>query len=337
MSLPLKAYEGEVTCLESLVGVKADCTTNTAFHYIEDIEGCDISTLAAIANVQSPSGKALGADIISQAAREMLGDIDMAGGGMQMTDTFGDICSACNFQSNYFNGGGIKVQKVVSSPYSRLKIFQIDVATNFTGDAVLAIHDGVTERTFAVTLVAGQMDTLKINYETDQRLVKIYFQGNNIPVARIDCPVVRTCGCGGGAANSTAMDTIRYTGLINGVDTDVQYGFKICGAVVCDSSLLVCDLIRQAPKAFAMTLLYKVGAKYYSESRESTRINRVAGRNGEEKKDMNAYYTKLYNQRLRGVGDSKSIESIIKIYLRQRKSDRCVVCESKNKTAWVTG
>lgn len=335
--LPLKSYDGELDCLQKLVGVKADCTTTTAYHYIEDIEGCDISALAAIANVQSPSGRELANDIIAQAAREMMGDIDFAGGGLQLADTFGDICSACNFLTNYSAGGGIKIQKVIASPYSVLKIFQIEVVANFTGDAILVLDDGKGIRTFPVTLTAGQLDTLKLSYETDQRLVKVYFQDNTIPVSRIDCPVVRSCGCGGGAANSTASDTIRYTGLINGVDTDLQFGFKVCAAVVCDSAVMVCDLIRQAPKSFALTLFYKVGAKYYSESRESKRINRVAGRDGDEKKDMNAFYTRLYNNRLKGTGDSKSIESIIKIYLRHRRNDRCVTCESVKRTSWVTG
>lgn len=333
--LPNKPYLSPETCLTSLVGIQADCTDNQAFHYIEDIEGCDIKKISEIGNVQAPSGKSMAQNMIAQAAREMLGDIEMAGDGFQLRQTFGDICSACNFQSSYVAGGGAKVQNVIGSVYSLLKIFSIEVATNYTGSAVLVINDGKVAKTFDVELVAAEIITLKLDYQTDQKIVKISFADTAIQVSKIDCPTVRSCGCGG-AVNATATDTIRYSGMTNGIDSSFQYGFKVCAAVVCDANLMTCDLIKQTPRAFALTLLYKVGAKYYSEAKLSDRINRFAGHDDDEKKDMVAYYNGLYTSRLRGKNDSKSIQSIIKNYLRNR-NDRCVVCEAAKSISYATG
>ncbi len=342
--LPNKAFKDPETCLTSLVGIQADCGGPTAYMYIENIEGCDIKKLAAIANVQNPSGKSFGRSMIDNAAREMLGDIELiTSNGFVIKQTFGDLCGACDYGTTYTNGGGVKIKNMILSPYSVLKVFSVEIAANFTGDAVLVLDDGKEPKYFDITLEAGVADIHKVEYSTVQKEVKVYIQGNATPVAKIDCPTVRTCGCGG-SSNRDAADTIRYSGLLNGIDVSTQYGFRICASVTCDAGIMTCDLVQAAPRTYSLALLYKVGAKYYSESSLSERNNRTAGMDEEKKEGMVLYYNNLYKQLMYGktfatgvnVAGTNTINNNIQAYLRQKK-DRCVTCEAIRKESYVTG
>lgn len=345
--LPNKAFKNPETCLSSLVGIQADCGGPEAYMYVENIEGCDIKKLSEIANVQNPSGKSFAQAMIDAAAREMLGDIELiTNNGFVLKQTFGDLCGACDYATSgtiYSNGGGVKIQNMISSPYSVLKVFSVEIAANYTGDAVLVLDDGTTPQSFDITLEAGIADIHKLEYSTTKKVVKVYIQGNATPVARIDCPTVRSCGCGG-SSNRDAADTIRYSGLLNGIDVSTQYGFKICASVTCDSGIMTCDLVNAAPRTYSLALLYKVGSKYYSEASLSERNNRTAGMDEDKKEGMVLYYNNLYKQLMYGktfatgvnVSGTNTINNNIQAYLRQKK-DRCVTCESIRKESYVTG
>jgi hypothetical protein len=334
--LPNKSCDS-VTCLQSLVGVKEDCANSDCYnYYISDIEGVDLKALASIAGPQNVSGVQMAKDIINISAREMLGDIDMLiANGFSLKETFGDLCSTCTFLTIYQAGGGVKVQNVITSLYSVLRIQSIEALTNFTGAAVLILNDGVEAKTYDVELVAGVISPITLNYSTQQKFVKIYFQDTSIGMAQISCPTIGGCGCGG-TRNRDATSTIKYTGLVNQADTSTQYGFKVCASVGCSSDLLVCALIQQVPNVFGLTLLYKVGQKYFADARLSTRNNRVAGQDSEQKETMSDYYAALYNRRLNGSKDTKGVRLIINNYLRQR-NDKCVVCDGLSKVGWATG
>jgi hypothetical protein len=336
--LPKKTTDS-YTCLQTLVGVRAKCDPAQAKfgYYIEDLEGVDIKTIADIANIQSPSGRMFGEDIIDMAAREMLGDMELLlNSGYTLIPTFGELCNTCSFSGVYQPNSGVQVTNNIGSNYSKILISTIDVLTNHTVNATLVLDDNKQAKQYPVLLQAGVVSPLELDYTTTERVVEIYFTDSTIGLAQMNCYNNNSCGCGGGSVNSAAHTAIKYTGFVGSVNVQTLYGFKVCASVMCDNDMLVCDLIRQTPKLFGLTLLYKTGAKYYSEMRLSERLNRTTGVSDEKKVDMAEYYTKLYQQRLRGAAGLKGIASIVGNYLAQRK-DRCVTCESTAKVAWATG
>lgn len=337
--LPKKICDS-VTCLEKLVTVRADCKNSTCSDfYIEDLEGIDIDKLAQMAGLQQVSGVELAKDLIHAASLEMLGDIELLiGQGFSLTPTFGELCSECDFIQLYQPAGGIQIQNTINSGFSYLLINSLDILTNYTGSAVLVISDGKTSQEFTVQLEAGVIAPVLLNYTTQQKIVSIYFQDTTIQTAQVQC--VRTssgCGCGG-AKNTAAMTSIRYSGYANSIASKTQYGFKACASVQCSSDALVCDLIQRMPKIFGLTLLYKVGQKTYSSSRMAVdRITPFTSENQDEKKrDMVLYYENLYKTRLNGKGVTKGISSIINGFLRQR-IDKCVTCDANSLRGWATG
>ncbi len=334
--LPVKSSD-KFTCLSSLVSVRADCNNETGTdHYIEDIEGLNIAKLARVANIQNPSGRNLGADLINRGARAMMGDIELLiANGYSLTDAFGVLCSICNFNTNYVPGGGVKVFNAISTRYGIIKISKVEVLANFTGLTNFVIDDGVTPVMYPINLVSGAIATGNIAYETNQKTVRVYMQDNTIPMGMINCPTSSDCGCGSRGSRS-AVQPIRYSGIVGSVDTPSQYGFKICATVSCSYEYLLCDLVKQTPNIFALTLLYKIGQIYYIEADLSERNNRTAGGDEERKRDMAAYYQKNYNTRLQGTKETKGIRQIISTYLG-RINDKCVLCDGLTKIAYATG
>lgn len=332
--LPNKTCDS-ITCLESLVKVRADCTDDCAPFYVEDIEGVDSARLSELATVNSPSGKTFGSDLVSISAREMLADIELLiGNGYSLKPTFGELCSACTFLTTYTANTRVKVKNLVATSYSILHIHTLQILTNYTGTAGLIVDDG-TPTSYSVELENGIISTATLEYSTTAKTVMIYFQDTSIGLAQINCKTSSGCGCGE-ASNKGATQTINYSGMIGLAAAPFQYGFLVCASVACSSDLMVCDLIRQTPNIFAMTLLYKVGAKYYSDARLSVRNNRTAGQDEEKKIDMQEYYAALYKQRLYGSKTTKSIYSMVSGYLKQR-NDKCVICEGNVKQGWAIG
>lgn len=334
--LPVKTLD-KINCLESLVGVRSECADISYPFYVEDIEGVDIKALAAIANVNSPSGVSMGKDLVNKSAREMMADIELLlGSGYSMQNTFGDLCGACDYIGFYQANSGVKVSNTILSNYSILRISSIQILTNYTGAAVLVLDDGENAKQFDVNLIAGTIIPATLTYETLKKTVKIYFTDTAITLAQIKCSTTSGCGCGG-ASNRAATDTIVFSGLLAGNDNSVQYGFKVCANVSCSSDLLVCDLIRQTPLIFARALYYKTAQKYFAEGRNSTRINRNAGTDNEHKETMQDFYSSLYNKDLRNTNrGAKSIKTVLEAYLKQRK-DKCIVCDAIYLIAGGTG
>lgn len=335
--LPVKVCDSQ-NCLEKLVGVRSDCENgNCSDFYIEDIEGVDLKSLAEIANINSPSGVTVAKDLINTASREMLGDLELLiGNGYSIKETFDKLCSTCTYLTSYANNAGISVNSTVVTKYGVLRVHSLQALTNYTGKAAILINDGKATKSFPVDLVAGEIGVFTLSYETLEKSVKITFDNPAIGSAKINCPSTSTgCGCGGSASRSAA-NTIRFQGLVGGQSAPNQYGFIACASIGCSNDAMICDLISQTPKLFALTLLYKVGAKYYSSARLSKRNNRTAGQEDEEKIDMQAYYSKLYGTRLTGTAINKGLYGIISNYLKQ-KNDKCVSCDGKNKQGWAAG
>lgn len=334
--LPNNNCTDVVLCLQKLIGLKADCTNNNCPpFFIENIEGYDASKLALISNKSSVNASQFAKDIIAMAANEMVADIEMIMlNTYQLQDTFGSLCETKDFVLNYTPNAGSKVTRLIPTNYALLKISRIDILTDFTGDAVLKLNDGKVITSYDITLTAGSIIPVIIDYSTAEKSVSIYFENTSIGLASISTAVSSGCGCSG--KKSMSENSLKYTGLVNSADASLNYGFKVCAAVVCSTEKLLCDMITQLPNMFGLALLYKVASKIYTEDIMSNRNNRQTVGNDEDKKDMRQYYADLYRYRMNGTKQAKGIRDSIANYLKNRK-DKCVICNSNVSFGWATG
>lgn len=334
--LPVKTESYSNACMASLIGVRSDCLeyeTPPVF-YVEEIEGITIDILSKIANVNSPSGGMLAKDIIAIAAKEMIGDLQtLIGNGNSLIETFGDVCSTCNFGEVYQASGGVKISNVVVSSYAELRISMIEIKANYTGPAVLVVDDG-TPRNFAVNLTAGVEQPVKIDYVTSKKVVKVYMQNSGIQMANISCKAQSGCGCG--RTSEKSVLSIRYDGLVGQANSSTQYGFKICAAVTCSTDIMMCSFAKQVPNLVGSILLLKVATKLYGEWYNSIRNNAATAVNPEQLVEMRDYFNNLYLLKMQGSSKTKGLNKMLSDYLGKGR-DKCVECETINTTGWAKG
>lgn len=323
-------------CLTSLIGMQSDpCVSGTPpLFFVEQLDGIDLDKLSKISSSSDVNGKEYAKRIIQAAAAEMVGDLDLLiGQGYSLRDMVGETCSTCDFNGVYVAAGGLKVHNASLSKYSELRITKVNIKANATGDHQLKVDDGITAMLYDVTLEAGTVMPVLINYATTQKDVYLSLVDNTVGMAQIICPNNASCGCGG-VKNS---GLITYTGRIGaGADTS-QYGFVVCANVGCSNKQLLCEMIRQAPNIFGLTLLYKIGEKINTGSKLTLRNNRVSAQPDEEKDNEIFKYAGLYRSRMNGSTQTKGIRQMISQYLNNKKGDSCIVCNSLVQIAYTSG
>lgn len=328
----------QVECLETLLGMRTLCTQpeeECAPFFLEDIEGIDINALSKFAKGTNLSGADMGKQIINSAAREMLGDIELLVlNGYSMQNIAGELCSSCNLLPVYTPGGGITVQTNIPSPYQELHITKLNVLANDTGAHVIVIDDGVAVKNYNVNLVAGIISPVLMNYRTMERKIKISLADNTVGMGQITCATQSGCGCG---SSSKAGLPVIINGLLAGNDNTTQYGFLPCATVTCSYNALICNMIKYAPNIFGLTLLYKAGEKAYAHRGASDRNNSQVSFNDEEKVEEGKNYGKLYWAKMQGSTNRKGVKAIISDFLSKQKRDKCIVCEARIISGYVTG
>lgn len=334
--LPTLSAE-RTNCLSSLIGVLSDpCVDPTSAppFYVEQIDGVDIDKLRSIASSSDLSGKAYAERLIRSSTMEMMGDLELLiNNGYNLVETVGEVCSNCDFTEVYIPGGGIKIYNAGLSAYGQIRITLLKVKANVTGDHVLRIDDGVGTVDYNISLVAGVVMPLNLNYTSQQKTVKVGLVDQTVGLAQISCPVKTSCGCGLG----TTTTLIKYSGTIGGMDATNQYGFIGCANVGCSNDILMCELIRQAPNLFGLTLLYKVGEKINNGTKLTLRTGRVAVQSDEIKDTEIFRYMSLYRKRMYGTTQERGIRNVVNEYLQKRSGDNCIQCVSNYKTGYVTG
>lgn len=336
--LPHNATLDKTNCLASLIGVRTSLTEFTGDRvppfFIEDLEGFDLTRLAQLAVAVNPTGQDLAESVIASAAREMMGDIEtLITNGYSLQNVLATQCSACTLTPVYTTNAGIVVKAAVPSSYRTLQITNLNILTNVDGVRNVVISDGVTPKSFSVTLQAGVIMPVKLFYETFQPAVRIYFEDPTVGVGRITCPVNSSCGCGSAQPSST----ISVAGLMAGVETAVQYGFVPCASIGCSYDALVCSLIHHMPNIFGLALMYKVGEKLTIIKSQSHRQNETASFVDDGGGEVTKNYGQLYWAKMQGTAKMPGIKTKISGFLARQRGDRCIVCDSKFYTAGVTG
>ena len=226
------------------------------------------------------------------------------------------------------------IKSTVATRFQILRITKLTILANVSGEKQITIDDGVTPRFYTVNLTANTLMPVVIEYSTTEKSVKVFFTDNDVPLGLISCATPSSCGCGGSV---TSNSPVNIKGLVAGVESSTQYGFLPCVAVDCSYDILVCNLINQTPNIFGLAMLYKVGALYYDNKNVSDRNNDAVAFNDDPKEETRKNYDRLYWAKMKGTAGTIGINKIINDYLKTYRADKCVICEAKIMTAYITG
>lgn len=326
-------------CLQSLVGIKELCAASATqpLFWLDDAEGIDRIALAELAKSSNGSGKQFGLDIIESASRFLLADIEtIIPKGYAIKSSLNSFCNTCTYTSLSSSAinTGVVVKNVSTSLNSMLSIDSLKIMIDDDGLFTIILDDGITPKQIEYDFTAGtEVIITNISYKTTARSVKIYFLEAGVPVIALSCPTTKSCGCSGGSNKSK---DVTVTGLLNNAEVTTQYGFTPCATIVCSIDNVICSIINQQPKLFALALFYRSVARYFSEFQVTERNNRNASFNEDEKLSLADRYTALYYERLNGSDKVKGIADNMAAALNNLRDD-CVECNRKTSTGWAIG
>lgn len=326
-------------CLKNLVGVKGLCEESAIqpLFWLDDAEGIDRNALSQLAKPSTPSGKQFGEDIIESASRFLMADIEtLIPKGYSVKSSLNSFCNTCTYTSinNATAQTGVVVKNVSTTKNGYLSIDSLKVMIASTGTFTIVLDDGLSPKQIPYAFTAGtEVVITNISFNTTSKTVKIYFLEEGVLVNALSCPTTKGCGCSGSKKESTDL---QVKGLLNGAEFTTQYGFVPCASVICSLDNVMCSIINQQPKLFALALFYRSAARYFSEFQVTTRNNRNASFDEEEKLSLADRYINLYYERLRGSRNVKGIADNMASALNNL-NDSCVECKRQTTTAWAVG
>jgi hypothetical protein len=325
-------------CLTKLVGVKELCTTNAVqpLFYLDDAEGLDRVSLSQLAKASNGSGLAFGKEIIESASRFLMADIEsLVPKGYSIKSSLNSFCNTCTYtgMSSGTQKTGIVVKNISSTKNGFLSIDSLKVMIASTGSYTIVLDDGISPKQIPYDFTAGtEVIISNISFKTSSKVIKIYFLQAGVQVTALNCPVTKSCGCSGRKDDNSQDITVK--GLLNDVEFGTQYGFVPCASVVCSLDNVLCSIVNQQPKLFALALFYRSAARYFSEFQTTQRNNRNASFDEEEKLSLADRYINLYYERLRGSNNVKGIADNLGAALNNL-NDSCVECQRRTSVAWA--
>lgn len=326
-------------CLSSLVNLKELCTADTAtpLFWLDDAEGLDRTVLAELTRPSNGSGLAFGRSIIESQARILLADIEtLVPKGYTIKSSLNSFCNTCTYTG--LNTGtaftGIIVKNINTSPNGYLSIDSLKVMIASTGTFTIVLDDGLSPKQISHAFTAGtEVSIININFKTAAKSVKIYFLEAGVLVTALNCPTQKSCGCSG---QTTQSQDLQVKGLLSGAEFTTQYAFIPCASVVCSLDNILCSIINQQPRLFALALFYRSVAGVYGEVSVTERNGRFASFSKDEKSEIADRYIALYYERLRGSVNVKGISDNMAAALNNL-NDSCIECKRGSGVAWAIG
>ncbi len=326
-------------CLTKLVNLKELCTDNSSgdvLFWLDDAEGIDRSALAQLASPSNGSGKAFGESIIDAASRFLITDIEtIIPKGYSIKSSLNSFCNTCTYTniSTASAKTGVIVKNLSTSRNAYLSIDSLKVMLASTGDYNIVLDDGIGQKMIPYSFTAGtEVIITNINFKTAATSVKIYINEPGVSVTALNCPTTRSCGCSGSQLNRD----LSVKGLLSNSESTTQYAFIPCASVVCSLDNLICQIINQQPRLFALALFYRSVAKYFAEFPVTQRNNQNASFDKEEKAALADRYLALYYERLNGSGNVKGIADNMAAVLNNLR-DPCVDCARLSTVSWAAG
>jgi hypothetical protein len=326
-----------IDCIQNLVGLKELCSEATVqpYFWLDDAQGIDRTSLAALAKPSNGSGKIFGNEIIESAARFLMADIEtLIPKGYSIKSSLNSFCNTCTYTAVTSSSPltGVIVKNLSTSPNGSLSIDSLKVMIASTGTYTIVLDDSIAPKQISYDFTAGtEVIITNINFKTSSKSVKIYFLEEGVLVNALNCPTTKSCGCSGSTAQSKDLSV---KGLLNDAEFTTQYGFIPCASVVCSMDGIICQVVNTQPRLFGLAMFYRSVARIYQEVEVTTRLNMMASFSKEEKKALADEYMSLYYERLNGSGNVKGIADNMAAALNSL-NDPCVDCTRPTAIAWA--
>lgn len=326
-------------CLTDLIGIKGLCEPETAtpYFWIDDAEGLSRVSLASLTPAAIASGKQWATDIIESSSRFLIADIEsLVPKGYTIKSSLNSFCNTCTYTglSTGTEKTGVIVKNLSTSKNSFLSIDSLKVMIASTGTYTIVLDDGLAPKQIEHAFTSGtEAIFTNINFKTSATSVKIYFLEAGVLVTALNCPTTKSCGCSGSTEQSKDLSV---KGLYNNAEYTTQYAFIPCASVVCSLDNILCNIVNQQPRLFAVALFYRSVARIFSEPKVTERNNVFASFSKEEKDALASQYFELYYERLRGSSNVKGISDNMAATLNNI-NDPCVECSRRVTVAWASG
>lgn len=327
-------------CITQLVGIKELCSADDVqpYFWLDDGEGIDRIALSQLAKASNGSGKKFGTELIESASRFLVADIEsLVPKGYSIKSSLNSFCNTCTYTSATSSADqtGIVIKNISTSKNTSLAIDTLKVMVQSTGTYRIVLDDGIAPKQIEYGFTAGtEAQFINIGYITSAKSIKVYFLESGVYVSALSCPTQKSCGCSG--STSVQSKDIQVKGLLSGAEFTTQYGFIPCASVICSLDNIICSIVNQQPRLFALALFYRATARYFSEFQVTQRNNRNASFDEDEKLSLADRYINLYYERLRGSKNVKGISDNMASALNNL-NDACVECIRPTGIAWATG
>ncbi|MFA9213891.1 MAG: hypothetical protein ACEQSR_08600 [Candidatus Methylacidiphilales bacterium] len=326
-------------CLVDTLQIKGLCEPKDCKAlYLNDFVDINVKDLANLANSEELSGYAFGESLLKRASIKVISAVQqMMPQNYSLNRSIETSCSTCEFNSLTGSGNGIIVRNTTGSTSSITNISQLRISTQNTGLEAIVIDDGLTQTLYPVNLNGGEQSLEIPNYSTSQKLIKIYFQNQNVVLNAVVCATASGCGCGG-TKSSNEPKGYAIAGLTNGVESSTQYGFLPCITTSCSFDYLICNLAKTNKILVAEAMALSIHVDVLNRQINSDRLNKKTLVDADlisEYRDMQVRkFDEVLFGRLDGYGKPQraGIKDVISDTLRH-SHDSCVMCVATNYSA----
>lgn len=314
-----------MACYENIttLGICPDEEASTSGFTLLQAAGMSPKIFANIANENYTSGADLAMEKKALTLNQVRNDFI---GALQMNNVMTQMAKPV-YDSSRFNTGaiiqtyagerGITIHKTGSrGGLRKRKIKNIQLFPLDNGDTTIIIYDGYTETQFAVTVVAGEINTFEADYTIQSQYARVLVDQTNIRFA--STPIICLKGCGGKIPNDCAW-VDGWDGTA--VTRNEGYGINVQFYCECDYDEIMCDV-----KYMGEIIWLKWQINVFDEQYKTNRFNNWVTYNRDTIPDVIAQlkteYTEKWNEMMAGL-----------FGLLKQYRDECLDCR---KIRWVT-
>jgi hypothetical protein len=289
------------TCLQQIISIKDACNPNpkTLSGYdLSDLPGINVRAASNIADEDYVTGKALLADKLRLAIMEVRTDIlQFLQGNEYITQSVSALFRTGELRTGTQdgliiaqNGNGWRGVSIFNNrPECNLRklfISEIYIKTDYSGVTTLRIEDGDEYYDYEVTLHAGKIDAIEINFTASKNTVSILLP-DNIAVYSVN----PNCGCG-----DKKNDCARVLGIVGPVTTNAEaYGIWADVQCKCDYDYLLCQLATQG--LLGQIVLHATGVKIMDEQLKTDRLNYFTIYGEDKAESIKAEWSSIYAEK----------------------------------------
>lgn len=263
-----------------IIGVKdyADCAMPESGLFFNDLPGITLKSAAQVADEHFQTGAELLRSKQKLAAKLVFKEFSEKMSAMFDFNNIIELREVTRF-SSYETLPAANLERGITvsrwrSEIARTFIEEIFVKADDSGVATIKIIDGQVTKEFTADLIAGQIYTIRADYQAESESVKIVFNQQTFrPFTCEIAPAGNIGGCGScGSRNSQARRGLLINGWNGMQEQNRCFGVGVRAHVKCDENKIICSLL---PRMHFL-IWYRSGMEYLKHELASERMSPIA-------------------------------------------------------------